>query len=156
MNDKVFNFDLNEVEDEKGFSLLVAGEYTAMITKAEMTESKSGGADYLKVEYTCEDEAGQGGKVWENLCINHGDGTTAQNIARSRLKSICVACDLGLSAVSNPEQILDRTVKVLVGIRKDKTGQYSDQNTIKKVMPLVEETEAETTREEMPDFSKSV
>lgn len=137
-NNNVFGFNVADAEDEKGYELLAPGDYEAMISSAEMKAPKNGGADYLQIEYTLTDHNDR--KVWDILSINSSN-STAQNIARSRLKSICLACDLELSAVNNPDQLLHRSLSVTLGIQKDKTGQYSDKNIVKKVSALYEKEE---------------
>ena len=157
MSDDKLNigFSLEDVPDETGYQLLPAGEYEAMITSVTMESTSNGKPDYLKIEYLCQDEKGErSGKVWDNLHINYGDGTTPQNISRSRLKSLAKACDMDLSGLTNYEQFKDRSLLVEVGIRKDKTGQYSDQNVIKKVMPLFSENPTTEDKEGLPDFMK--
>lgn len=147
-----FGFSFDEVEDEKGYELLPAGEYTAMITNAEMKQpSDTSKPEYLNIQYSVEN-GDSVANVWDVLVINHGDGTTAQNIARSRLKSIGTACGLSVDGFNNPEQLIDRSLKLKVAIKKDK--EYGDKNIVKKVMPLVE-AEAETKDvidDEMPNF----
>lgn len=137
MENNNFNFDLNEVKDEQGYEPLRAGDYSAMITASEFRSPKSGGADYLHIEYTMIDENDR--KAWEVLSINSANDT-AKNISRSRLKAICKACDLDLSAVNNPEQLLHKSLTVTLGIKKD--ADYGDKNIVKKVSAMFNEAEA--------------
>lgn len=143
---KNFGFSFDDVEDEKGFEPLPAGEYEAMITNAEMKQpSDTNKPEYLQIEYTIEN-GDNNQKVWDILVINHGDGTTAQNIARSRLKSIGNAIGLDLTGFNNPEQLLDRSLKLQLAVKKDK--EYGDKNIVKKVMPIGETV----ISDEMPNF----
>lgn len=136
---KVFSFNVSEIPDETAYTVIPAGTYEAMITNAEMKQPKDQNkAEYLNIEYSVE-VGDKLQKVWESLVINYGDDTTAQNIARSRMKSIGVACGLDLLGFTNPEQLKDRSLKLVLAVKK--SAEYGEQNVVKKVLPLFEEEE---------------
>jgi len=140
-NKRGFGFSVNEVQEvESNFEPMPKGCYSAMITGAEFKAPKKGGADYLQIEYTLIDNDR---KVWDILSID-STNDTAKNIARSRLKAICKACNLDLVGVSNPEQLLHRSLKITLGIKKD--AEYGDKNIVKKVEPSFSE-EVKSTNE---------
>ena len=73
-------------------------------------------------------------QVWETLCYRHSNPTT-QDIARKKLKDLCVACGIS-EQVSDPENFLFKPARVRIGIHSDKYGQFDDKNVVKRVWPL--------------------
>jgi Protein of unknown function (DUF669) len=134
MND--FVFDPTNQEGSMTFEPIPAGEYTAEIIEAAITQPKSGNGHMLCLTWRiCEGDY-ENRQIWQRLCYQHSKEQT-QDIARRMLKDICVARAI-TQQVSDPEVFKFKPVRVRVNIETDKNGQYDPQNNIKRVRPLTE------------------
>ena len=108
----------------------------AEIIEAEIRQPKSGDGHMLALTWKICDGDFEGRQVWDTLCYQHSNATT-QDIARKRLKDLCVA--LGITEqVTDPEIFKFKPAQVRVVVQVDKHGQFDDQNRIKGVRPLAE------------------
>lgn len=130
-----FAFDPNQQEGSH-YEVIPAGEYTAEIVDALITQPKSGDGDMLRLVWNVADGDFEGRKIFQTLCYQHSNSTT-QDIARRMLKDICVALDIH-EQVTDPEIFKFKPAKVKVAVEIDKNGQYDDQNKIKRVKSLTE------------------
>ena len=128
-------FSFNPVEQEgSNFELIPAGDYTAQIIEAVISQPKSGDGQMLVLTWQiCEGDF-EKRQVWQTLCYQHSNKQT-QDIARRTLKDICTALDIH-EQVSDPEVFKFKPARVRVSIESDKNGQFDDQNRIKRVQPL--------------------
>lgn len=105
-----FGFDLKSVEVEGGRSPLPAGEYIAEIKKLETRTSKANAENkYINVMYKLCGNPKLNGAVVFDMVNTHNLNETAQNIGRSRLKSMILA------AGSAPEEVNDKGPDFLIG-----------------------------------------
>jgi hypothetical protein len=131
MND--FYFD-PEQQEGSSFRLIPIGDYTAEIIDAVISQPRSGDGHMLSLTWKIGDGDYEGHQIWQRLCYQHSNPTT-QDIARRFLKDLCTALDIN-QQITDPEVFKFKPVQVRVGIESDKTGQYDDQNNIKRVHPL--------------------
>jgi hypothetical protein len=112
------HFDLNEVKESSGFSPLPSGEYTAIVASETMKTTQSGNGEYLALQIQIIEGEYADRKIFENLNI-HNANEQAEQIARSNLKALGIACGLP-GDFSDTSDLLDRPFIVRLGIdRKD-------------------------------------
>jgi hypothetical protein len=128
-----FLFDPSQQEGSN-YEPIPAGEYTAEIIEAAITQPKSGDGHMLALTWKISDGDHEGRQIFQQLCYQHSNATT-QDIARRMLKDICVAVEIN-EQVTSPEIFKFKPARVRVGIESDKFGQYEDRNRIKRVRPL--------------------
>jgi Protein of unknown function (DUF669) len=95
-----FAFDPSQQEGSH-YEVIPAGEYTAEIVDAMITQPKSGDGHMLRLVWNIADGDFEGRKIFQTLCYQHSNPTT-QDIARRMLKDICVAFAIN-EQVSDPE-----------------------------------------------------
>jgi hypothetical protein len=139
MSDEFF-FNPDEQEGSN-YTPIPAGEYTAEIIEATITQPKSGNGHMLALIWKILDDGFESRQIFKQLCYQHSNPTT-QDIARRMLKDICVALEIN-EQVTDPEIFKFKPARVRVGVEIDKYGQYDDKNKIKRVKPLTE-TDNET------------
>lgn len=117
MNLSDLNFDANNVEPSKGFDVLPAGEYTAIIESSELKPTQKGGK-YLSLSFQIIDGVFQGRKLWNNLNIIN-DNPKAVEIAKADLSAICRA--VGVMTPKDSSELHNKplTIKVVCKKRKD-------------------------------------
>ena len=74
-------FNVDEAPDSQDFTVMPAGDYTAMVTASELLSNKAGTGSYLKLELTVIDEKYAGRKLYENLNL---DNPSAQAVEIAR------------------------------------------------------------------------
>ena len=117
MNLSDLNFDANNVEPSKGFDVLPAGQYTAIIESSELKPTQKGGK-YLSLAFQVISGEFQGRKLWNNLNIIN-DNPKAVEIAKADLSAICRA--VGVMTPKDSSELHNKplTVKVVCKKRKD-------------------------------------
>ncbi|HTD74544.1 MAG TPA: DUF669 domain-containing protein [Steroidobacteraceae bacterium] len=121
-------FNPDEVEED-AFEPLPAGDYLAQIIESEISDTKSGNGQMLKLVFEILSGDQQSRRVWDRLNIVNAN-PDAQRIAQQQLKRLCDAC--GTGAIVDSEELHFKPLNIRVGIRIDKTGNYGPQNTITK------------------------
>lgn len=122
-------FDPDTIEEDAGFEPLPAGDYLVQIIESEITDTKSGSGQMLKLTFEILSGDHQSRRIWDRLNIVN-QNPDAQRIAQQQLKRLCDAC--GTGAISDSEELHFKPIHIRVGIRLDKTGNYGPQNTITK------------------------
>lgn len=98
--------------------------YDAAIVVAEERPSKKSGNPMLDVIFRC--FGGPGGAIDVHVYFVAGN---AQSI--SRLEKLCKAVAIPFSKGEvTPEQLSGKSLKCLVKIQKDETGQFGDKNVV--------------------------
>lgn len=139
MNLSDLNFDANNVEPNKGFDVLPADDYTAIIESSEMKNTKDGNGKYLKLSFQIIEGEFSGRKLWTNLNIVN-DNPKAVEIAKADLSAICRAVGVMTPKDSNELHNKPLTIKVVCKKRKDngemenKIDKYIAKET-KKAVP---------------------
>ena len=127
------DFAFNPAEEEGSkFKLLPPGEYLAEIVATEIRQPQNADGYMLCLTWRVCEGPLENRQIFENLCYQHSN-MQAQQIARRKIKDICEA--LGITApITDPEVFTFKPMRVRVGIKTDRTGQYDDANTIKRVL----------------------
>jgi Protein of unknown function (DUF669) len=131
MNDFVFD-PANEEGDN--FDLVPSGEYVAEIIDAAIKVPQSGDGHMLKLTFKIAEGEFEGRQIWWQLCYQHSKAQT-QSIARRAIKGICDALDIH-EQISDPEVFKLKPVRIRIGVKVNKSGQYDDRNKIIRVKPL--------------------
>ena len=89
------NFDANEVEPNVGrdFEPIPKGDYIATIMASEMTPTKAGTGEYLKLEFAILEGEHRNRRLWANLNLDN-PSEKAVAIARGELSAICRAVNV--------------------------------------------------------------
>jgi hypothetical protein len=146
------DFDPDAVEAGQDFDCIPPGEYVAEIVASDVTTTKAGNGEMLKLQFKVIEGSFEGRVIFDQLCYRH-ENATAQLIAQQRLKAICDA--VGFKGnLQDSEDLHYQPMRIKVGIRKDKTGQYSDQNDIKGVKPLSAAPAAAPSRAPAPSQTR--
>ena len=94
-------------------SRIPEGDYIAEIVEVEIYPPKSGDGYMLTLTWRiCEGEY-ENRQVWQSLCYQHSSAQT-QDIARKRIKDICVALDIK-EQVTDPQIFKFKPARVRVG-----------------------------------------
>ena len=120
-----------------GFEIIPAGWYEAEITRTELKKTNEGTGKYIAITFKILDGDYDGRLVWVNLnIINKSD--VAVKIARSDLKSICVAC--GRDEDEELEDTVDwHNIPMAIKLSiQPETAQWPEKNEIKGYKSLDE------------------
>lgn len=121
------NFDATKVAPDTGFDVVPAGWYNAMVDESELRPTKDGTGAYLNLRFEVVDGQYKGRKIFSRFNIKNAN-PQAQEIAHKQLSAVCHA--VGVLDLQNSEMLHNRPMKIKVRIKKDKEGQYDDQNEI--------------------------
>jgi hypothetical protein len=124
-----------DVEKEEGssFDVLPPGKYNADLISAEVVSLKSGRGQAVAIRWAIYDGEHEGRWLFDQIIIQH-DSPEAMKFGRRKFKDVCIAC--GITSPITDVGVLDgKRATLVVGIEKDKTGEYPDKNRIKRVMP---------------------
>ena len=121
------SFNAAEVAPQQEFDLLPAGRYVAQVIDSEVSMNSKQTGEVLKLTFEVLEGEHANRKLWARLNITH-ENPDAERIGRSQLSALCHAA--GVLQLKDSEQLHGRPVVVTVKIRKDKSGQYPDQNDV--------------------------
>lgn len=124
-------FDASGIENEIGFDPIPAGEYLVQVTGSEVKENRAGTGSYLSLTLTVLDGKYQNRLLFDLLNLYHSN-EQAVEIAEKRMATYCKA--MGLTKVSDTNQLHGIPFKVRVKIKIDPTGQYENKNEIAYVI----------------------
>jgi len=116
-----------ELQPSQSYDLLPAGWYTAIITEAELKDTKAGTGQYIKCRYDITGPTGQGRVVFGNFNIKN-QNVKAEEIGRQQLGDLMRA--LGLSAVNDTDQLVNGHLSIKIDVRPA-SGEYGAQNEVK-------------------------
>ena len=131
-----FTFNTANVE-ESHFDAMPAGDYAVQAVELKMQDTKSG-VQMLKVKFEVVDGPFKGRKIIEYFNVLNQNPATVE-IAQRDLKAWIRAC--GVADDVDVDFVFLNTLcgrEFLAGVKieKDKTGQYDDENRIKRYKPL--------------------
>lgn len=121
------NFDARTVAPDTGFDTVPAGWYNVLVDESELKPTKNGDGAYLNVRYNILDGQFAGRKLFSRINLKNAN-PVAQEIGFKQLSAIAHAT--GVLQVADSSQLHNIPIKVKVKIRKDKEGEYEDQNEI--------------------------
>ena len=120
--------EIQEAQQDR-YELVPAGTYTAEITRSEVKENNSGSGNRLSLGFKILEGAHAGRLVFQDITLRNTNDI-AQQIGRKQMAQLFHAC--GTNGVEDSSELHGIPMQIKVAIRKDKTGQYDDQNEIKK------------------------
>ena len=127
-------FDPAEIpENERSFDVLPAGTYEAQVIESEVKDTKAGDGKMLNVTWEITAGPFERRKVWDRINIQN-PSAQAQGIGQRRLADMCEA--MGTGAIKDSEELHFKPCLVVLGIEKDKSGEYPDKNRVTRVKPL--------------------
>ena len=107
------------------FEPLPAGWYSAVISSADITQTKSGTGRYIKIRYDITGPTHQGRAVFSNLNTEN-PSAKAEQIGREQLRALLES--IGIAKLSDTDQLIGRNVKIKLKIERDE--QYGDKNQV--------------------------
>ena len=110
------------------FQPLPAGDYTVSIMSADLTPTKDGSGQYIKLKLSVLAPTHQGRIVFANLNIRN-QSAKAEEIGRAQLGDILRA--IGLPQIEDSDQLIGGTMIVSLSV-KAATEQYAAGNDVKK------------------------
>lgn len=116
----------NLPQSEKTYEPLPAGMYQAVIAGAELKSTKAGNGQYIAVRYDITGPTHQGRVVYGNINIKNPN-PEAERIGREQLGELMRA--IGLSRVSDTDQLIGGTLEIKLSIKKD--AEYGERNEVK-------------------------
>jgi hypothetical protein len=114
-------------QGNNSYELLPDGWYTATITKADVSPTKDGTGQYIKMRYDITGPKHQGRVVFGNLNIRN-QSVKAEEIGRQQLGEVMRA--IGLASLSDSDQLVGGTLQIKVATRAA-SGGYEAQNEVK-------------------------
>jgi len=143
----LINKDLSSVEIKvmEEIALLKPGWYSAGIEDSEIKQGAKG--DYIAWTFSI---IGFPNFVWDNMSLSN-------DIGCERLKALAVAVNYPTpDFIEDTEWFHGKEVSIKVGIKKDKTGTYADQNSVKmfKAFEKVENNSTNFDPQNDPNFWK--
>ena len=114
------------------FAPIPAGEYTVSIASADLTPTKDGSGQYIKLKLNVIAPTHQGRVLFSNLNIRN-QSAKAEEIGRQQLGAVMRA--IGLSTIEDTDQLIGGVMDVKVTI-KAATDQYPAGNEVKAYKPL--------------------
>lgn len=122
------HFDSSQIAPQDDITPIPAGTYNAVIEDSEVTPTKAGTGQVLRLTWRVLDGPYINRKVWDRINVQN-QNPTAEQIGQRALSSICHAT--GVLQFQDTSQLHGIPVQIKVSIRKDQTGQYSDSNEVK-------------------------
>jgi hypothetical protein len=120
-------FNVNDLPQGGGYDVLPEGWYNANIAKADLTNTKDGNGQYIKVRYDITGPTHQGRVVFGNINIRNASAK-AEEIGRQQLGDLMRA--IGLTKVTDTDQLLGGNVQIKLAIRPA-SDKYEAQNEVK-------------------------
>jgi hypothetical protein len=122
-----------EPEKEKGSNLIPDDEYVAQIVEISVMQPKTLDGYYIMAVWKILEGEYENRQIWQRITFTHSN-EQARAIGRKMLKSLCMA--LGVDEhVEDVEVFLFKPARIKVGTEIDKSGNYEDQNKIKRILP---------------------
>ena len=123
-------FGINMEEDSKGapeFAPIPEGQYTVIITKTEIAQTKAGNGTMVKASMQIVDGDYSGRMVWTNFNIQN-ENPEAQKIGRAEFARCCMAA--GVNA-NNPDFDTSELHDIPMNIRLAKDKKDPTRNNVK-------------------------
>lgn len=116
--------NVNDLPEDTGgdFAPIPAGEYTATIKSADLTPTKDGSGQYIKLRLDVTGPTHTGRVIFANVNIRN-QSSAAEQIGRAQLGAIMKAA--GLASLADTDQLIGVALGIKVGVREART----DTNT---------------------------
>lgn len=144
------SFDIKDmpVAEDRDFSPIPAGWYTAAIAGAEIRTTKAGTGNYIAVRFDITGPEHQGRVVWCNLNTRNPN-PKAEEIGRQQLGDIMRA--IGLTKLEDTDQLLGGNLSIKVTIKDDPT--YGLNNEVKAFKSIEGSTPPEAAPATAPPWA---
>lgn len=121
-------FNVNDLPQDTGsdFSPIPVGDYHVKVVQSDLTNTKAGTGQYIKLRLDVMGPSHQGRVLFTNINIRNPN-PKAEEIGRQQLGSILRA--IGLASLTDTDQLVGGELSVKVIIKQDE--QYGAQNEIK-------------------------
>lgn len=131
----MLNIDFNQVEDSQDFELLPAGDYVAIVAKAELRSTGAGGAG-ISCQFEIIEGPMKGRYVFDWINVEHPTSQACVKIGLQQLKKLVIAAQIDTSKpFTDPQDLVGSLVVVKVGFGKDKDTSET-RNKVKGFMPV--------------------
>ena len=115
------NFNANNVVPAKGFDLMPAGDYLAVIDDSQMVPTKSGTGEMLVLTFQIIDGPFEGRKQWARLNVVN-QNPKAEEIAKGELAAICLA--VGVPEMQDTAELHSKPLRIrLVHEKRNDTNE---------------------------------
>ena len=148
-------FDATAPENQRTNSVVPAGEYPAIMVESERKATNAGDGAYLKTKFQIVSGEFQNRIVFKNFNLwLPASKEQALQIARGEFSEFCRA--VGVANPKDSGELHDKVCLIKVKVRKDKNGEYDDQNDIGGFKPSggvaapVKQPQAATTTDGNP------
>ena len=128
-------FDPATEEGTPARELLPPGKYKAEVVKAYIAGTKNGKGQMLNLQYSITEGEYERRLVFDHIIVQH-ESVDAQRFGRQKVKDLCDATGI-TDPVTDVEVFCYKPVVIVLGIEKDRTGQYPDKNKITGVKPVI-------------------
>ena len=119
-------FNLADAPADSGNDPLPAGRYDVIVDNAELTPTKAGDGQMVKMTMTVQGPTHKGRKVWDRLNIENPN-PKAVEIAQRRLAQIAKA--LGKQGIGDTDELIGVKLNVTVKVREAANG-YEASNDV--------------------------
>jgi hypothetical protein len=126
-------FDANAKENQRTNSVVPAGEYPMILVDSEKKATSKGDGAMLKCKFQIVSGEFQNRVVFKNFNLWLPSEQAVQ-IARGEFSELCRS--VGVATPRDSSELHNKPVMCKVKIRKDKNGQYDDQNDISGWKPI--------------------
>ena len=112
--------NVNDLPEDTGgdFSLIPAGDYTASIKSADLTPTKDGSGQYIKLRLDVTGPTHAGRVIFANVNIR-SQSSAAEQIGRAQLGAIMKAA--GMATLQDTDQLVGVQLGIKVAIREART-----------------------------------
>jgi hypothetical protein len=128
-------FDPAKEEGTPARHLLPPGKYKAEVVNAHIAGTKNGKGQMLNLQYSITEGEYEKRIVFDHIIVQH-ESVDAQRFGRQKVKDLCDATGI-TDPVTDVEVFCYKPVVIVLGIEKDRTGQYPDKNKITGVKPVI-------------------
>lgn len=121
-------YNINDLPDDESsgdFLSLPAGDYHVHITQADIQPTRAGDGQLIKLRLDVLGPTYQGRVLFRHINIQNRNAD-AEHIGRKELRSIMTA--LGLTQLTDTDQLINRQMLVKVKVIKSKNPEYGDAN----------------------------
>jgi hypothetical protein len=118
--------------DDRVFETLPVGTYLVQVIESDMLATRAGTGSFLKLTLEVLDGPYANRKLWDQINLENPNDD-AVRFARRQLADLLLL--LGIAHMEDSEELHFKPFYAQVGIRKDKSGQYPPQNTLRYRQP---------------------
>ncbi|MFZ9563395.1 MAG: DUF669 domain-containing protein [Burkholderiales bacterium] len=113
-------------QPERSYEPVPPGWYDAIITSADVTDTKAGTGKYIKIRYDITSPSHQGRVVFGNLNIRNPNAK-AESIGRAQLNELMQA--VNITRLANTDQLVGMPVFIKLAVKEDPN--YGASNEVK-------------------------